>query len=417
MKVTRRSLLRAGALAVVAGPVLAVAGCDYGQFLSPLSVSRDTITPNGQGVNDQTNISYTLKRRADVSATLISADGKTTYVLRPPQTRTPDQYDIRFNGAVPVPGKNWLRVVPDGIYRVVIQAKDGAGQVVTRQASITVKDADTTPPEIQDVSAQYTTFTPNGDGDQDTTNFGYKLTKKAEVRVYATDAKGGFYLILAPKKYEASLQSFQWDGTENGGKVLPDGKYDVHIEATDAAGNFTDYVTQVTIANGGIPRAEVVDVKFSPLAIAVGGDIHVQVRVRNTGTVPIKTLGPPSGTKYNTEQTFASFHNPDGVPTYYERAGVWRVAVGWQNQAQPFPLRWGFFGPEYLRKNSEGQPDGSGLFTRDLMPGEEVIVSGTITVGQDMKTINAQRFFAGLEQGGAGFPGGQVGQKVITIGF
>ncbi len=80
-------------------------------------------------------------------------------------------------------------------------------------------------------------------------------------------------------------------------------------------------------------------------------------------------------------------------------------------------MRWGFFGPEFLKKNSAGQPDGSGLFTRDLLPGEEVIVTGTITIGPDMKTINAQRFFAGLEQGGVGFPGGQVGQKVITIGF
>lgn len=405
MKVTRRSLLRAGALAVAAGPVLAVAGCGSGQFLSPLSVSLKTITPNGQGLNDQTNISYTLTRRADVSARLIAADGKTTYMLRQPQTRAPDQYEIRFNGAVPVPGKNWLRVVPDGTYQVVVEAKDAAGVVVTRQASITVKDADTTPPEIQDVSTQFTTFTPNGDGDQDTTNFGYKLTKKAEVRVYATDAKGGFYLIRAPKKYEASLQSFQWDGTENGGKVLPDGTYDVHIEATDAAGNFTDYVTQVTIANGGIPRAEIVDVKFTPLAIAVGGDLHVQIRVKNTGTVPIKTLGPGSGTKYTSEMSYATFTGPDKVPLYFERAGVWRACVGWQNEAQNFPVRWGFF-PQKDIDNG-----------RALMPGEEVIVTGTITIGQDMKTINAQRFFAGLEQGGVGFPGGQVGQRVITIGF
>jgi hypothetical protein len=405
MMLTRRSLLRSGARAFLLGPLLAVAGCGSGDFLSPLTVSPSTITPNGKGVNDEAKISYRLTRRADVSAMLISADGKTKYVLRQPQTRTPDDYEIRFDGAVPVPGKDWLRVVPNGTYQVVIQAKDATGQTITRQAVLTVKDADTTPPEITDVSVQYTTFSPNGDGEQDTTNIGYKLTKKAEVRVYATDAKGGFYLIRAPKKLDASLQSFTWDGTQNGGNVLADGKYNIHIEATDAAGNYTDYVTPVTIANGGTPRAEISSVRFSPLAIAVGGDIHVQITVKNTGTVPLKTLGPPSGTKYTTEESYASFVGPDKVPLYYERGGVWRACVGWQNEAQNYPIRWGFFSDQDIKKG------------RELMPGEEVVVTGTITIGNSMKSINAQRFFAALEQGSVGFPTGQVGQTVITIGY
>jgi len=416
--VSRRSLLRSSASVVLAGPLLAMAGCGSGQFLSPLSVSATTITPNGGSQHAETTIGYSLAKRADVSATLIGPDGKTTYQIRPPQTRMPDQYVIAFSGVAPVPGKTWLRVVPDGTYRLVVQAKAG-GQMVTREATITVQNADTTPPEIADVSVQYHTFTPNGDGDKDTTTIGYKLTKKAVVRIYATNASGGFFLIQAPTKIDASLQSVVWDGTQGGGAVLPDGKYAIHVEATDTAGNFTDYVTAVAIANGGTPRAEITTVKFTPLAIDVGGDLHVTAVVKNTGTVPIKTLGPPSGFKYTTAQTYASFHNPDGVPTYFERGGVWRLAVGWQNQAEPYPLRWGFFDAKYLTTTTDGsgKPDGSGTFTRDLQPGEEVTVSGTITIGDDMKVVNAQRFFAGLEQGGVGFPTGQVGQVNVTIGF
>lgn len=404
---TRRRFLRSTLGLALAGPLLALGGCGSGDFLSPLNVSLATITPDGKGLHDETDVSFTLTKRADVSATLIGPDGK-SYVLRPPMTRTPDQYAIAFRGVVPVPGKyghDWLRVVPDGTYRLVVTAKDLSGRMVRREATITVKNADTTPPEITDVSVQFTTITPNGDGDRDTTTINYALTKKAEVRAYATDAAGRFFLIMAPKKVEASLQSFTWDGSQSGGDILPDGRYTIHIEATDAAGNFTDYATEVTIANGGTPRAEIVSAKFAPTAIAVGGDIHITVVVRNTGTVPIKTLGPPSGTRYTTNQTYASFHDSNGVPLYYERAGVWRVAVGWQNQAQPFPLRWGFFSDSDLRNG------------RALQPGEEVTVTGTITVGEDMSKINAQRFFFGLEQGGVGFPGGQVGQKTITIGF
>lgn len=409
MMLTRRAFLRSGALVALAGPLLAVSGCGPGKFLSPLDVSLTTIMPNGSSSQSVTDISYTLSKRADVSATLIGADGKTTYVLRQPQTRAPDKYEIRFDGTVGVPGKDWLRVIPDGTYKLVVQAKDSAGQQVTRDATITVKDADTTPPQIEDITRQYSTITPNGDGDQDTTTIGYRLTKKATVRIYATNAAGTFFLIQAPKTLEASLQSFQWDGTQDGGAVLPDGTYQIHIEATDAAGNFTSQQVPVTIEMGGTPRAEITSAKFAPTAIAVGGSIHVTVTVRNTGTVPIKTLGPPSGYTYTTEQTYATPHNASGVPLYYERAGVWRVAVGWQNQAEPFPLRWGFFGAKDMK------PDGT--FDRALMPGEEQTVTGTITISKNMAQINAQRFFAGLEQGGVGFPTGQVGQTNITIGF
>jgi hypothetical protein len=58
-----------------------------------------------------------------------------------------------------------------------------------------------------------------------------------------------------------------------------------------------------------------------------------------------------------------------------------------------------------------------GTFARVLKPGEEVTVTGSIVLGANMKVLNAQRFFAALEQGGAGFPTGQVGQQNITISF
>ncbi len=404
---TRRAFIYQAGFASLAVPLLATVGCRNQQFLSPLRVSATTIQPNGSGLNDESDIDFTLTQRAEVSATLLGPDGK-QYVIRAPQMRAPDDYQIRFTGVVPVEGKDWLRVVPDGTYNLKITAKSETGQQIVRQTPIIVKNADTTAPEITDVFVQYTTFSPNGDGFEDTTKVSYKLSKKATVRVYATDSTGGFYLISPPQKIDASAQAFEWDGTAGGGKVLPDGKYSVHIEATDDAGNFTDYVTSITIEGGGIPRAEIRDVRFSPIAVPINGILNVTVVVRNTGTVPIKTLGPVSGTKYTTEQSYATFTDKSGVPIYYERAGVWRVAVGWQNEPQPYPLRWGFW--------TDGM-NADGTFTRALQPNEEVTVTGQIVLGQNMKILNAQRFFAALEQGGAGFPTGQVGQTNVTISY
>src|ERR1035437_3661768 len=253
---TRRSFLRSSVLMAwtVVGASVVLDGCSSGPFMSDLQVSASEIVPYGSGVHDEADITYSLTRRAEVSAQLIGPDGK-QYVIRAPQLRTPDQYQIPFKGLVQVPNTNWLRVLPDGTYKLIIQAKDTSGVVISRDTSIKISNADTTPPNITNVLVYPTTFSPNGDGIDDTTKLNYKLDKDSMVRVYATDPAGGFYLIQPSDTYHAALQSVEWAGTTAGSnEVLPDGPYTIHIEATDAAGNFTDATADVAILNGGTDR-------------------------------------------------------------------------------------------------------------------------------------------------------------------
>jgi hypothetical protein len=49
------------------------------------------------------------------------------------------------------------------------------------------------------------------------------------------------------------------------------------------------------------------------------------------------------------------------------------------------------------------------------MPGEEATILGTIQVNIDRQSV--VRFWAGVEQGGVGFPGGQVGLTQIRVSF
>ena len=378
-----------------------MAACSTGPFMSDLIVSSNEVVPDGSGVHDEADISYSLSRRAEISAKLIGPDGK-EYEVRAPQIRTPDQYQIPFRGLVRLPDSTWLRVLPNGSYKLVVHASDLAGTVIDRETVIKISGADTTPPNITNVFVDPATFSPNGDGIDDSVKVNYKLDKESMVKVYATDPTGGFYLIQPTEKRHAALQSFEWTGTTAGGSsVLADGKFMLHIEATDSAGNFTDATAPVAIENGGTPNVEITDVRFSPTALAFGMDLSVSITVKNTGTVPIRTQGPPPSAKYTTEMNFSSFLDPTD-PTralYFEKPGVWRVGVSWQNAPQNFPVRWGFF--EDLK--------------RQLLPGESATIQGTITVM--VKTQHEQVFYAGLAQEGVGFPGGQVGSKIVTISF
>lgn len=374
-------------------------GCSPQPLLSDLRVSSFRITPNGQGVDDQTSIGFSLGARSTVGVWLLGPDGQ-RHVLREDQIRAPDDYEISFRGVVAVPGTANRRVLPDGTYQLVVRVRDESGRAVEKTAQIAIAEADTTPPEITNLVASLSEFTPDGDGDQDDVTISYGLTKQAITTVYVTDAEGNRYLIEAPRKKNAVLVSHLWDG-KSGDKVLRDGKYTFHVEAEDAAGNFTTATLPITISNAGTPRLEIVEARFSPIALPQGGVLNVRIKVRNNGDTRIKTMGPPPGTAYTTRQNFTSFRDPKDPDRalYYERPGRWRVGVQWTNAPQLYPVRWGLF------KDEE----------QVLEPGEEVTVEGTVQVLET--STHELTFWASVVQEGVGYPGGQVGHTRIKVSF
>ena len=89
---------------------------------------------------------------------------------------------------------------------------------------------------------------------------------------------------------------------------------------------------------------EIVDVRFSPIAIVLGGVLDVRITVKNTGSAPLHSWGPPPGYTYTApDDNYASIRNPTdpAKPAFFERRGVWRVGVTWQNAPSALPLRWG----------------------------------------------------------------------------
>lgn len=374
-----------------------LAACRQGALINQVSLSSATLSPNGDGLDDWISIDYQLSQETRLSLSLIDGQGQ-EYPLRRQEARSAGSYSARFDGTyAPNPIHPDRRVIPSGRYRLRVAAEDSQGRREVRELEVAVIDADTNPPFVQDVACRPCAISPNGDALDDEAIISYRVTKESTVDLFVTDAKGEKQILEAPNPKRAALYSHRWNGTA-GGDLLPDGTYSLHIQAHDKAGNLTEATTTLTLDGGGTPRLEITGVRFFPSAVPLGGILNVEIRVKNTGTTTLRTVGPSPSTAYTTQMNFNSFRrgdDPNAPPLYYEQAGYWRVGVDFSTSGRPFPIRWGL--------------------GHDLAPGEEAVVTGTIQVL--VEQTREIYFWAGVVQEGIGFPGGQVGLQRVIVSY
>ncbi|NOY08191.1 MAG: OmpA family protein, partial [Spirochaetes bacterium] len=94
---------------------------------------------------------------------------------------------------------------------------------------------DLTPPSAT-VTANYTVFSPNGDGNKDFITFTQTTSEEQTWKGVVMDS-GGKPVRTVTWRGKADTQ-FVWDGHGGEGRLLPDGKYTYFLEATDKAGNY-----------------------------------------------------------------------------------------------------------------------------------------------------------------------------------
>jgi hypothetical protein len=371
-----------------------------GPVLSEVKATPPVITPNGDSADHAAEISYTLSRDATVSI-WFRDDGGRTYPFRQDEQRPAGSYAASFDGTyVPADDPRARRTFPDGRYRFTVRAVTDDGKEYSHDGEVIVRDADAIALTISDLIATPPTISPDGDGKDDEMVLGWDLSKPAEVTVFATDAQDRRYLIQAPVKRDAGPDSFSWNGKADD-QLLTDGTYQMHVRAVDATGNVTEATLPATISGGGKAKLEITKVVFSPTAIPVGGTIDVRITVKNTGTVPIWSSCPKSGATYNTNESYTKFAVLEGDfqrPECFDRNGVWRVGVDWDQSPKTYPARWAITDDPNI----------------PLRPEEERTITGHIQV---LITQVRQIFFwAGVEQGGVGFSG-RRGITRITVSY
>ena len=347
------------------------------QPLGRVDLGLPPLSPELRDQHNRIDVHYHLNAPATVSSSIAAADGHVWPIATDsPRPRAGD-YVLQFDGTVAGPGPNERRVLPDGDYQVILDVEAG-GQRQHSTVPLSVRNADTTLPDIADLALLPDHISPNFDAQEDITHLTYRLAKDALVSPFldASSPSGAPRRVWMGEEVHTSAgeQSLTWDGIANG-QPVPNGEYLLGVRARDRAGNVVETSRPLVVESSGVPEASIVAAHIGPLQIIRGDEVCLDAIVRNTGQTVLRTQGPDPGYVYNSLDSYSSIADH----TLAEHAGYWRVGLNWAGgmdlSGATYPYRWGF--------------------GRDLQPGEEVTVHGCVKVVNEQDKIV---FFAGLVQ-------------------
>ncbi|HRQ41484.1 MAG TPA: hypothetical protein PLD25_26490 [Chloroflexota bacterium] len=368
-------------------------------LLRNVNVAAAEISPNADGVDDVTTISYRLSRNGRVSIYFENEAGERFY-FREEKPRGAGDYRVAFSGIVDgftlpddqVQGQILSRLLPDGLYTWTVEAADERDVTERQQGQITIRDGDPELPDMRNFTLDRDTFTPNRDGIDDRLRAQFFLTKDvADLRVFLVMPDGSEQPVL---EYEQNVpaRSAGWHyydyagGVDEGATPPPDGAYPIVAIARDEEGQIVRVESEFTIQYGGVPRAHIFPpptgdtVSWNITAVSICDTLYFTLTVENYGTTPIRTSGPPPGTVYDSDWNYNTLG-------WFTESGAFRVGIGFENEISNYPFRWAVGSPEDLT-----EIDGHYY----LMPGDRAVVTGGIRLTNVFGVRNPQPVWAGL---------------------
>ncbi|MEI7643151.1 MAG: hypothetical protein WCJ55_02470 [Chloroflexales bacterium] len=394
-------------LALLACALLLVA-CSSRPALDAVAASAPSFAPSE--MDQPLTISYVIGRDATVDVYLLDAIG-TRYNLRlgQPRSASADPYVLRFDGTVPTSDPVILRrLLPPGDYTLVVGAQASGGTPEERRLPLTITGGDLPIPDVQNLLVAPPTISPNADAVNDITEITYRLPVSATVNIDISAPNGETIPVVTREEEGPYEQHHVWNGKRPNGSLLPSGVYTYTVQAEDGYGNLVRRHGQITLEDVGQPEARIVYASIAPQRLMLGGVMTVTVRVRNTGTVPIRTYGPASGFQYDTDQVFSSV--ADGRYTA-QAGGFWRVGLDWDANSGGGPKRYPFRWALSQRPPEQWKVPGVEDW---LMPDEEVEVTGQVRILQRETKMG---FYVGLIQDGVGFFQDRSARTIVEVGF
>ncbi|MEM7536685.1 MAG: hypothetical protein AAF639_31170 [Chloroflexota bacterium] len=413
-----------------------------GPLLYDVSIAPTQITPNADGKEDVTEIQYSLQRPAMVSIYLEDEEGERFYFRRD-RRRSAGDYSVYWGGVVDnavnqdatVPGDTvpdgqievLSYVLQDGDYQLSIAATEigGTSEPVVVQTPMRLEAADTQVPEMHNFAVVPEVFRPNQDGLRDDwVSISYYLTKDVEtIQVYLLDPDEPDFKFIIPEDpgvaetTDEGYHEYRYEGgVDLNADPPPDGTYIIVGETRDKAGNAMRIRQQLTIEEGGKPRADVAQGEIDwhgemnrVIGVPLGEQFCFDAIVTNEGTVPIRTTGPWPGQAYNFTENYNTLA-AQGNETWFQQAGVWRFGINYDTTGLDFPFRWAIGRPEDLEKRVI---DGEEQWY--LLPGKSGEVSGCITV-DEKPPVGTNVWWGGLIHEFVGVANNYIDRISVDVG-
>jgi flagellar hook assembly protein FlgD len=202
---------------------------DVPPSLDDFVVDPTTFGPDGDGRRETISVRAVMNRALDWSISYQTMAGVELFS----QNGNGFEVDVEWDG------KDYSGVwQPNGEYTVNFTAVDDIGRTVTAQQVIKI---DTVAPEISNITFTPSTFSPDGDGIDDSTTLSFTLSNEALVTVYIYESGGGTLVreLYRLPWYNSNPEqiSMVWDGKSGTGVKVPAGKYNFKIWARDYAAN------------------------------------------------------------------------------------------------------------------------------------------------------------------------------------
>lgn len=238
-------------------------------------------SPNLDGVQDDLILPISIVDRGLVGGfelVIEDADGNVVRMIRnrdsqPEAPGVPDAVERLFAVRTGVEVPDSLRwdgrssggnVVPDGTYRYYLEAWDGRGNYARSRLRTVI--VDNTPPQAA-ARAEVLTFSPNGDGHNDTLTIEQQVSAEERWQAQVLDASGA---PVADFVWDGAAPAVvSWDGRRADGIPAADGVYSYRLFTTDRAGNTAVARLSNIVIN---TQATPVAVRISDAHISPNGD-------------------------------------------------------------------------------------------------------------------------------------------------
>lgn len=193
-----------------------------------LTVKDTAFSPNGDGIKDSLVLTPVIKTKsgiAEYTLDIVHSDGS---VVKTYTDKRSLPASFSWNG---LSGEG--ERCADGSYsaKLATVSKNGSEALTLTQSFV----LDTAYPSLS-LEAPYTIFSPNADGRKDAVSFVITASEEKQWTGEILDASKN---VVADFMWQGYAQSFEWNGTDETGNILPDGVYSFVLSSTDDAGNKT----------------------------------------------------------------------------------------------------------------------------------------------------------------------------------